>query len=292
MIRLSFSLLLVLPASLATAQPLTAKLANLIPPDARLVRCINVQRYQQSELRFLYPFAMSVPGMDNVDWSRNLEQVIIVEPLRDSDGGQLTILSGSFPPPTPAQRQIPTNVTLLDPGTAVFGDPKAVQEAINGSTRGNHSALADEALQMSESYDSWFIAVRPLEALSSPEQLDPKLKFKADLIKAVEEVRGGVRFGSDTEVTVEVQMNTVDDATALAALGRWLPGFIQMQNANSAEAVLAQMAENLTVNQSGNSVSLSFTLDEHKLDEFVRSQREPQPAAPLDGDVAPSEPPH
>jgi hypothetical protein len=56
----------------------------------------------------------------------------------------------------------------------------------------------------------------------------------------------------------------------LVALGRWLPGLLQMRG--DWEASMAELAENVAVWQNGNTASFSFTLDENKLKEFVRSR--------------------
>jgi len=72
-------------------------------------------------------------------------------------------------------------------------------------------------------------------------------------------------------MSVDVVMKTVEDAAALAGISRWLPGFIQLQDSRSPDSALAALAENLAVTANGRTVSISFSLDESKLEELMRS---------------------
>jgi len=98
-----------------------------------------------------------------------------------------------------------------------------------------------------------------------------------DMAGLVEEVRGGLSVGKRTEFHLEVEMKTAEDAQTLAALARWLPGFLQSRRPYGREALIAEYAENISVAPSGNTVTLSFTLEESKLEELLRREEE-QPA--------------
>jgi hypothetical protein len=96
----------------------------------------------------------------------------------------------------------------------------------------------------------------------------------------IEEVRGGIRVGGYNEMSLEVLVKTADDAYALAAIGRWLPGLMEMQNSHGLESALADLAENLVVGSEGRVVTLSVSVAESKLGELVKSlmagrEREP-----------------
>jgi len=91
------------------------------------------------------------------------------------------------------------------------------------------------------------------------------------LTEAVEEVRGGIRLGQDSVVEVEIDMRTADDAMAVATLGRWVPGFVQLQYPDSNEGRLAELIESLHVVSKGNTVSVSFALNEKKLSDLIET---------------------
>jgi len=98
------------------------------------------------------------------------------------------------------------------------------------------------------------------------------LKVENDLSGLVEEVRGGIRLGAFNEVNVEVVMKTAEDAGTVAGMSRWLPGFIQLQESRSPDSALAALAEDLAVTTHGRTVSISFSIEESKLEELVRSR--------------------
>lgn len=280
--RLSVVLLPALLAAGVAGEPLSSRVANLIPADARLIYGIDLARYQQGELNSLYPMTMDgVIESAGSTWGRNVRQLIVAQRDPNRGGGRLIILIGA--PATPFSSAEPNlaelvqdgRFALLDAATAVFGDPEIVREAVS-HWRGAYaqgSELGEKAKRMSETYDNWFIVARPFESLQDEPRSAGSLKYRSDFAGMVEEVHGGVRVGAINEVRVEVVMKTVEDATALAGLSRWLPGFVQMKAPESSESALADLAENLTVMLSGNTVSVSFTLDESKLNELVRTRR-------------------
>lgn len=68
------------------------------------------------------------------------------------------------------------------------------------------------------------------------------MKYRDQLAATIEEVSGGIRFGTNIEVTVEALMRINEDAKALAALEGWLPGAVQMI-ADAAMPLLVDVVE-------------------------------------------------
>lgn len=56
----------------------------------------------------------------------------------------------------------------------------------------------------------------------------PPLKYRHDLIDAVEEISGGIRFGTINEFYLEAVFRDSEDAWASATLARWLPGILRL----------------------------------------------------------------
>jgi hypothetical protein len=262
----------------ALAQSVSPKLASIIPSDAALIYSIDLERYADYALQSLYPMAEESAGR----CPRKLHQIIIAERTRAAGGGRLMILRGVDVAPgcasadetsdlvsAPAQK-----LTVLETGTAITGDQDTVRSALE---RWQEQAgavdvdLAAEVKQMSETYDNWLIAIRPLHAAAEGQPGGSHLSYRSQFTDMVEKVRGGIRLGKINEVEVEVEMKTPEDATAAAALGRWLRGLLQTRW--GPEAALAEVAEDLSVTAAGKIVSLSFTLDSAKVRELAKEQR-------------------
>jgi hypothetical protein len=86
------------------------------------------------------------------------------------------------------------------------------------------------------------------------------------LIQVVEQARGGIRLGRSNEVNVEIQGRTADDAATLAALGRWAPGFLQLQDPSGQMGALAAAIENLSVRAEGRTAVASFSVPDAALE--------------------------
>jgi hypothetical protein len=165
-----------------------------------------------------------------------------------------------------------------------MGDQDVVQSALKrwqqdaGPIEGE---LAAKVRRMSETYDNWLIAIRPFHSMTEGQASASHRSYRSQFTDMVEEVRGGIRLGRINEVEAEVEMKTAEDATAAAGLGRWLRGLLQTRR--SAEAALAELAEDLSVTASGNIVSLSFTLDSAKMRELAEEQRATEKALAENG---------
>jgi len=92
-------------------------------------------------------------------------------------------------------------------------------------------------------------------------------------MQVIEQVSGGIRFGAFNEVGVELVAKTADDATTLAAHGKWLPGLVQLDNSFSPPSRLADAVENLQVSSRSNVVSLTFTLPSERILKIVKADK-------------------
>jgi hypothetical protein len=196
-----------------------------------------------------------------------IRQMIVIERGEADLAMQLVVFRGA---PSPPQKGEGESMALLDATTGIMGNADSVREAIGRWRKEapGSDEMSARARQLSASYDNWFLAVKPLEELDRGRSLSVS-KSKNDLLSLVEEVRGGVRLGAFNEVSVNVVMKTAEDAAALAGIGRWLPGFIQLQESHSPESALAALVDNLAVTANGRTVSITFSIDEMKLEEMA-----------------------
>ena len=269
------------------------KVIRLIGPDARLIYGIDVERYKTSILATVYPISqvdLSAPFKD-------IRQLIVAKKRWREYRSPITIVRGALSRSklqswaglegraVSFHRGVPVLTTsrykcdaVLDEATVIMGTVDDVREAIDRwrqeESRPDESATT--VRRLSSSFDNWFLAVKPL-ADSAGRQQDLPQKFRDELVQAIEEARGGIHFGGFNDVSVEVVMKTADDAMALAAIGRWLPGLIEL-GWHGPETVLAEAVENLWVRAEGRVVTLSFSLPESRLQEVVEAERKAYPA--------------
>jgi hypothetical protein len=246
-----------------SAGELSPGVLRLIGQDTRAMFAVDLDRYRSSILNKFYPWDSERPA------SEMTGTVVTILSGQREGAAPLTVFLGTSPA---APRDNAIETAVLGPGATVQGDAATVQEAIRRWRQDERAGeLALKARSLSESYDNWFLLVKPLESLTHPGL--PASKYRDDLIQMVEEVSGGIRLGSLNEIRIEVLMKTADDASGLAALARWAPGFIQLQDTHSMQSMFAGIAENLAVTTEGRTVSISFALPEGKMEDLSKADR-------------------
>jgi hypothetical protein len=245
-------------ASLAAAQPVSSNVTSILPADVDQIYSINFERYADSAFQLLYP----MPQENFGQCAGKVRQVIVAQRSLGAGGGQLAILIGTPAPPDCEGHQTGDTIgpapTVMDADTAVIGDPDLLRSAAERWRQGSGPAdqeLAFQVRRMTELYDNWLIAIRPLKSVAAGNANTSQWTYSSQLAELVQVVRAGVRLGTTNQVEAEVEMKTADDATAAAGLGRWLRGFVQAMS-KGPEAALAEVAENLSVTASGNVLSI------------------------------------
>jgi hypothetical protein len=271
------------------------RLLRVIGSEAALIFGTDIERYQNSRLSEFYPVRLDdVPGLAEIEGSRTIRQLIFA--TDDLQRASTLILFQSASPLSfirpPQSSEVAEAVpyrgivlhavnqasyfALLDTTVGVVGDEENVHLAIDRWNQKDSESREIEAKvrQLSQSYDNWFLAIKPLVSRDE-ERPASVFKHRDDFIRMIEEVRGGIRLGGLNEVSLEAVVKTADDATGLAAIGRWLPGIIQIKGSGRVESAIADLADNLDIRASGRVVSLSFLLAETKLDELAKSLKAP-----------------
>lgn len=124
----------------------------------------------------------------------------------------------------------PMALAFLDPKLLVAGDPASVRGAIARRGRGGLPAgeMRRQAEQLMARFDAWGFSVVPVEELAvraSNEQLSGILA--GDLMKAVEQVGGGVRLGQAIELELRTVSRSEKEAADLANALRFFAGMLQ-----------------------------------------------------------------
>jgi len=269
------------------------KLLSFIPPDAKVVCGIDLERYRHSTLAEFYPvhFDLLSAGTGR-DAGHQIRHVILISFGPSSIRPPMTVLQGALSLPQIQasdgernQVSLYQGIPILSAGeagfialpsqtTAILGDEDEVREAIDrwGLESDLPEDIAAQIVRLSKTYDNWFLALEPL-ANAGRSGSARGSKYAVELMQSVEEARGGILFGGANDVRVELVMKTPDDALALEAMSRWLPGLVQMEGSNGRESQLTDLVENLVVQAQGPIVSVSFSIAEDKLQDLVSSRR-------------------
>ena len=235
---------------------------RLIGPDARAITGVNLDRYRQTALSESRSTALNLP------FGATGGQAISISGDPKTHRAPLEIIIGDKRPP---QLENSQPFPMLDANTAILGDEDGMREAA-GRWNGDAplSDLAARVRKLAESYDAWILVVKPLDNLDDGLPV-PASKYRSEVVRVVEEIAAGIRFGPFYEVRIDVLARTSEDAYSLAALGRWLPGLIQTTDPRGTQSRILDLAENLAVQVAGRTVTLSLGIPEHKLADLLRS---------------------
>jgi hypothetical protein len=256
-------------AACCFAAELSPELLGLIGADARMVTGADLNRQGDS---ILNQFFQSRVAPD----TRASYRALWIE-RNGADGPvTLTVVAGPIPPKAP---NFPEEFTSLDANIMVAGPPDSVRDAQRSWTVEQPlSPIAARVRRLAESYDNWFLMTKPFARLSQIPQAVlgsavPLLKDKQDLVDAVEELSGGVRFGAVNELNLEAVFRNPEDAWAVAILARWVPGILQLQPPYSPTGMLVNAMEDFTVHFAGQRVSISLRIPEEKARSLIEAQR-------------------
>jgi len=201
---------------------------------------------------------------------------------RTTSGGDLKITHGLLPAPRPPESEAEISFcpapTRLSATTELAGIPEEVEAAAgrwNQPDAGAHP-IAQTAEQLRNSYDIWFVAIRPLDVEQTGEA---RMKHRDEIVKVIEELRGGIRFGGINRVMLEATTKSVEDATGLAAVGRWLPGLIQLAGAGEEASALLDLVDDYSSLATGTQVRVTFSIEESRVKELIEALKVRKAAA-------------
>ena len=249
-------------AATLNAGELDPRLLRLIGPATRFVWYVDHERLGASELGTIIP----------TPYRGSNAKLRFSFGITDSAGRTLTLTT--FAEPVRQSDDEPPRA-LLDPHTLLDGDDASIAEA---AARWNErdlpkSVAAEKARSLANSYDAWFLGIRPLDIPIERPQTAP-FKHREELIKAIDEIRAGVRFGAVDDALVEIDARSADEANALAVFGRYLPGLLELAGGENAFLAIFNLADRTTVKVEGRTASLAISVAEFRLAEWVRAQNE------------------
>ncbi|MBS1829405.1 MAG: hypothetical protein JST93_29150 [Acidobacteria bacterium] len=165
-------------------------------------------------------------------------------------------------------------LAVLDNVTAVAGDQDSVRSAIDrykGAPGALDAATLARINELSSRYDAWMISngvARIADDIRNPQVGG---MMNNNLFQSMQSVMGGVRFGTNVELTAEATMRSEKDATAMVDVIRFLAGMLQMNSQNDKRAAeLATLLDKMQLSSSGTQFKLSLTIPEETLEGIVK----------------------
>jgi hypothetical protein len=291
-------------AMATAASPADPQLLKLLMPDAKVVSGIDADRVKVTPFgQFLLSQAPLDSGLNELaaatgfDPRRDIHDILMASPADAQKRSGLLVVRGSFDSARIAQviqaagkpvelyhgigilgttknaAGVSHGAAFLDDSIAVMGDLDSVRGAIDRrNTGGGPSAeLTDKILRTSANQDAWVVSTAPVSAFAQAMH-DRNIRgaLQGDLIKAIEQSSGGVRFGSVIEISGELTARTDQDASSLADVLKFFLNMAQMNAPAGQAAQFAGLLKNLTVNADANAVKLSVAIPELDLETLIR----------------------
>lgn len=175
-----------------------------------------------------------------------------------------------------------TAIAFLDSSTAAMGELSTVQAAIDRRKSGVAGSLrlASKVRQVSAKNDFWFTTLVPLSYFAGAVP-DPNIAgaMKGNLLGAIEQTSGGVKFGPTVQVSAEAITRSPKDASALVDVVKFVAGLIQTnrQNDNTA-AQVSTLLDSLQASAEGNVMTMNLAVPEATLEQMIHTMRRQQAA--------------
>jgi hypothetical protein len=291
----------ILIAAAGMAPAADPALLNLLMPEAKLVIGINVEQakstpFGQSVLARLQKedagFARFVVAT-GFDPRRDLREIVIGSTGNRPEGG-LVVARGFFNSARLADFAKIEGATVtsfqgvdivsgpkadhkgafafLDSTTAVGGDLDSVKAAISrrGTTAGLSAALQAKIRDLSSANDVWFASTLSGADLAArvPDSRAAGIA-KGDILQAVEQSSGGVKFGTLVEIKGEALMRSDKDATALADVARFLGSMVQLNRDKQGAGNVATLLEQMDIRTEANVVKFSLAVPQDQIEKLM-----------------------
>jgi hypothetical protein len=252
----------------ATAFAADAQLMNLVMPDVKVLAGMNVTSAKNSPLgEFLISRipAASSPILQDV-----------TEVLAASNGkGGIALLLGSFDAATitaalPKTKNSPA-IAFIGTTIVVVGDEASVNAAVARSTGTNSMdpALATQVSSLSAANDAWVVSTASPASLL-PASAAAQAQQVSQFLVNIQGFSGGVKFGENVPVTLDVVANSPQNAEALGNVVKLL-----LSMAGSTAGPIPSLLQSLQVNTSGSTLDLALTVPEAQIEALIASFQPP-----------------
>jgi hypothetical protein len=301
-----------------TAKAADSQLLSMVMPDAKVVAGVNVDSAKASPFGMYVLTQMQsndselrqLIALTGFDPTRDVHEVLAATataPGSTKTPSGLVLARGNFEIgmiTTAATAKGATTETYN--GATIIEDPKqlvgigfvnstlvaagdiaSVKAAIDRPSTGQSlpSGVLSQVSQWCDN-DAWVITTVPLSALA-PQQATTATAtggapmMMAGLTQQVQQMAGGVKFGSSVVATAAIQADNAADATQLANTVQFMVNLIQMQSQKDPQ--LANVAQGFSVNTQGTTVNLKVTLPEAQFQQLFQMEKKATMGSPQTG---------
>jgi hypothetical protein len=195
-----------------------------------------------------------------------------------ANGGTLTSFQGLNILTYSEQQGTQLGIAFFNSSSAVMGDLPSVEAAIQRqqSNAPVSAALLAKVGGLSANTDFWFVTLVPISEFAS-DIPDPNLNgaLKGNLLAAVNQVSGGVKFGDPVTISAEAVTRSDKDAQALVDVVKFIAGLVQMNRQNDpAAGQVATLLDTLQTKTAGNTMSMSLAIPELQLEQLFQMVRQ------------------
>jgi hypothetical protein len=174
--------------------------------------------------------------------------------------------------------EVESGIAFFDSGSAVMGDLASVKAAIQRKQSGAAPTgdLLGKVRDLSAKNDFWFVTTVPISEFAGAIP-NPNLSgaMKGDLLAAIHQASGGIRFGDTVTISGEAITRSDKDAQALADVFRFLAGLIQLNSENNKVAgQVSTLLDTMDLKTSGNVMSMSLAIPEQQLEQLLNSMHQ------------------
>lgn len=286
-------------AGLATAAD--PQLVNLVMPDAKVIAGVNVEQAKGTPFgQFLLTrmaqdqHLQQITALTGFDPRNDLQELLFATNAGAGSQSGLVLARGTFDASrlqAAAQtaagavtenykgltvvedpKQMHAFTFLADGMHAIAGDVVSVKEAIDRLTltAALPAGVVVQVNQWSTSEDAWALTTVPPSYLKPPSAPNPPNPALATAFQNIQQVAGGVKFGTSITFTGQAQADNPQDATNMAGAVQFLVNLAQTQ-VQQKNPQLAPILQSLMAAANGNLVNLSLTVPEAFAEQAVQS---------------------
>jgi hypothetical protein len=223
----------------------------------------------------------AAPGTRGLILARGTFNIEKISELAKSDGHQeVKIYNGATLISDPKSGTA-TAIAFISPQIAAVGDLASVKGAVDRRTQVNtlDPLLTSRSNALSSSEDAWAVSIIPLSTINAG-PADPMFQgaLGGDLLKKITSTSGGIKFGSQIELSTQLVAMDEKNATALGDVVKFLVGMAAMNGGSGkgAPAAVTSFLQSLSIHADGNVLNVSVSVPEEQVESLINSM---QPAA-------------
>ncbi len=181
------------------------------------------------------------------------------------------------------------SLAFLGTNIAIVGDIASVKAAIDRSPNANsiNPALAVQVQALSTTEDAWVVTNSPLTSLI-PEfwrsahgpsatgiatPVPPALPF-GQIFSSIQGSSGGVKFGTNVQITGQVLTTDAASATSLANVLQALVSIVSMSSGQDSQiATLAQILQGMKVTADGATINVALSIPETQVETILNNMK-------------------